>query len=135
MVSRELICLDGAFGKGISHSVLTRFPNLHTISINAHGDITKSETGQFSYRDLFRELPSSILRFEVTHAHGPDLKVIETLKTCCPNLQVLRLGRCTMFNTSPACDFWTGYPHDHDAYISISGTDDYAVCPLVDCLS
>lgn len=34
-----------------------------------------------------------------------------------------------MFNNIPACDFWEGYPHDHDAYISIAGTDDYAVCP------
>lgn len=123
---QELTCEDGAFGKGVLRSILTRLPKLHTIRINSHGDITRNETGQFSYRDLFRELPSSLLRFEITHAHGPDLKVIETLKTCCPNLEVLRLGRCTMFNTAPACDFWAAYPFDHDAYISIAGTEDYA---------
>lgn len=121
-----LVCSDGAFGKEVPRSVLARFPRLHTVSINSHGDITRNEAGQFSYRNLFRELPSSLTHFEITHAHGPDLKVIETLKNCCPNLRVLRLGRCTMFNTIPACEFWAGYPFDHDAYISIAGTEDYA---------
>lgn len=32
-----------------------------------------------------------------------------------------------MFNRTPACDFWTGFPFDHDAYIAADGTDDYAV--------
>lgn len=127
MALRVLVCSDGVFGKEVQRSILARFPRLHTISINSHGDITRNEAGQFSYRDLFRELPSSLTHFEITHAHGPDLKVIETLKNCCPELRVLRLGRCTMFNTTPACEFWAGYPFDHDAYISIAGTDDYAV--------
>ncbi|KAG8712419.1 hypothetical protein FRC11_000190 [Ceratobasidium sp. 423] len=31
-----------------------------------------------------------------------------------------------MFNRTPACEFWLGFPFDHDAYIASDGTDDYA---------
>ncbi|CEL55350.1 hypothetical protein RSOLAG1IB_01360 [Rhizoctonia solani AG-1 IB] len=31
-----------------------------------------------------------------------------------------------MFNKIPACEFWLGFPFEHDAYIASNGTDDYA---------
>lgn len=124
----ELTCLDCVIGSGIGQSILTRFPNLHTVSINAHSDVYRNQSGRFSYRDVFNSLPASLLRLEVTCAHGPDLKVIETVRRYCPNIETLRLGRCTMFNRTPACEFWSGFPFDHDAYIAADGTDDYAVC-------
>ncbi|KAG9124055.1 hypothetical protein FRC07_013041 [Ceratobasidium sp. 392] len=122
----ELNCLDGVFTPGISKTILTKFPQLRAVSINAHNDVVRRDSGQFAYRDLFKELPPSLLRLAITCAHGPDLKVIETVRTHCPNLLVLRLGRCTMFNRIPACEFWKAFPFDHDAYIAAIGTDDYA---------
>jgi hypothetical protein len=32
-----------------------------------------------------------------------------------------------MFNRSPACEFWGAFPLEHSSYISLEGTDDYAV--------
>ncbi|KAH7341840.1 hypothetical protein B0J17DRAFT_715004 [Rhizoctonia solani] len=31
-----------------------------------------------------------------------------------------------MFNRTTPCEFWQGFPFDHDAYIASNGTDDYA---------
>ncbi|CAE6411014.1 unnamed protein product [Rhizoctonia solani] len=122
---RELICLDGVLNSE-NHAILKQFSGLHTVSINAHTDVYKNASGRFSYRDVFSALPKSVLQLEITCAHGPDLKIIETVRDCCPNIEVLRLGRCTMFNRIPACEFWLGFPFDHDAYIASDGTDDYA---------
>ncbi|CAE6510449.1 unnamed protein product [Rhizoctonia solani] len=124
-IIRELICLDSAFNSD-NHAILRQFPYLHSVSIDAHNDAYKNAVGHFSYRDVFSSLPLSVLRLEVSCAHGPDLKIIETVRDCCPKIEVLRLGRCTMFNRAPACEFWAGFPFDHDAYIASSGTDDYA---------
>ncbi|ELU40431.1 hypothetical protein AG1IA_05535 [Rhizoctonia solani AG-1 IA] len=122
---RELICLDGALDSG-NQSVLNQFPHLHTVSINAHEDVYKNASGRFSYRDVFNLLPTSILRLEITCAHGPDLSIMRIVRDHCPNIEVLRLGRCTMFNRIPACEFWLGFPFEHDAYIASHGIEDYA---------
>lgn len=125
--SRELSCLDGAFGSGVSDSILAQFPHLRTVSIDAHSDVYRNPSGRFSYRDVFTSLPVSLVCLEITHAHGPDLRIIEMARTYCPNLETLRLGRCTMFNRHLTCDFWSGFPFDHDAYIASDGTNEYAV--------
>ncbi|KAJ1307462.1 hypothetical protein OPQ81_001562 [Rhizoctonia solani] len=122
---RELICLDGVFGSS-NQAILHQFPHLNSVSIDAHSDVHKNASGRFSYRDVFSSLPASVSRLEITYAHGPDLKIIETVRDCCPKIEALRLGRCTMFNRAAACEFWVGYPFDHDAYIASDGTDDYA---------
>ncbi|KAG8753556.1 hypothetical protein FRC11_007313, partial [Ceratobasidium sp. 423] len=122
---QELICLDGVISSE-NHAILQQFPYLHTVSIDVHGDAYKNTSGHFSYRDVFSSLPASVLRLEITCAHGPDLKIIEAVRECCPKIEALRLGRCTMFNRTPACEFWLGFPFDHDAYIALDGTDDYA---------
>ncbi|KDN50551.1 hypothetical protein RSAG8_01049, partial [Rhizoctonia solani AG-8 WAC10335] len=51
---------------------------------------------------------------------------MEMVRACCPKIEALRLGRCTMFNRSTPCEFWLNFPLEHDAYMSSDGTDDYA---------
>ncbi|KAG8794982.1 hypothetical protein FRC12_019309 [Ceratobasidium sp. 428] len=121
---RELNCLDGALTTDYQ-KVLSRFPKLIAVSIDSHGDV-KSNAGRFAYCDVFSSLPGSLRRLEIRHAHGPDINVISTVKKYCPNLQELWLGRCTMFNRTPACHFWETFPFDHNSYISDEGTDAYA---------
>lgn len=84
-------------------------------------------TNRFAYQDIFTELPQSLRHLEIRHAHGPDVNVIVRVKRFCPRLETLWLGRCTMFNRTPACQFWESFPFDHDSYISSEGTDAYAV--------
>jgi hypothetical protein len=119
--------LDGVFNSE-NHDILSNFQSLHAVSINTHKDVYKNNLGRFSYRDVFGSLPPSVVRLETMCAHGPDLRIIEIVRKFCPDVEVLRLGRCTMFNKIPACEFWLGFPFEHDAYIASNGTDDYAVC-------
>ncbi|QRV89409.1 hypothetical protein RhiJN_17427 [Ceratobasidium sp. AG-Ba] len=123
---RELCCTDGAFVTPWDQTILTHFTHLCAVSIDAHGDVCRDSQNQFTYRDLFRAVPPSLRRLEITRAHGPDVRVIATIKECCPGLEELRLGRCTMFNCSPACDFWESFPFDHDSYMSDQDSDAYA---------
>ncbi|CAE6506913.1 unnamed protein product [Rhizoctonia solani] len=123
---REIHCFDGTL-LDLSHQhTLSKMPNLRTATIDAHGDVWHDEFNRFAYRDILSALPSSLKRLEIEHAHGPDINIISLVKKYCPKLEELRLGRCTMFNRSPACDFWQSFPHDHDAYMSNIGTDSYA---------
>ncbi|QRV89410.1 hypothetical protein RhiJN_17428 [Ceratobasidium sp. AG-Ba] len=122
---KELICVDGAFDAS-SGRVLAYFFRLHTLSIDAHSDVILGTQNQFSYRDLFEALPSSLRRLDITRAHGPDARAIAIVRECSPYLEELRLGRCTMFNSHPVCDFWRSFPFDHDSYMSDQGTDTYA---------
>ncbi|KAF8599671.1 hypothetical protein BDV93DRAFT_609111 [Ceratobasidium sp. AG-I] len=105
---------------------LLNFPNLCAVTIDAHSDITHNAGHQFAYRDLVTAFPPSLRRLEVIHAHGPDIKVIATVKKYCPLLEHMRLGRCTIFNRPDPCDFWSSFPFDHNSYISIEGTEEYA---------
>lgn len=123
---REIKCLDGTLLNNHNHKVLLRIPNLYSATIDAHSDVWHDENDRFVYRDIVTALPPSLKRLEVMHAHGPDVKVIATVKNYCPQIEVLRLSRCTMFNRIPACNFWAAFPHDHDAYISDTGIDTYA---------
>ncbi|KAG9098691.1 hypothetical protein FRC07_010603, partial [Ceratobasidium sp. 392] len=88
-------------------------------------DVSHNDRGQFAYRDLIQALPPSLRRLEITRAHGPDVRIIATVKECCPDLEELRLGRCTIFNSPSACDFWRAFPLDHDSYMSSQDTDSY----------
>jgi len=123
---RELNCLDGALAQPRHQRILVDFTHLRSLSIDSHGDITHDEHNHFAYRDLIRALPFSLRRLEITRAHGPDIKIIATVKECCPDLEELRLGRCTVFNSSSACDFWRSFPLDHDSYMSSEDTNSYA---------
>ncbi|KAB5589676.1 hypothetical protein CTheo_6877 [Ceratobasidium theobromae] len=106
--------------------LLSAFPHLYGATIDAHSDVHRGDNHRFAYRDVIATLPPSLKRLEIIHAHGPDIRVISTVKKYCPHLEELRLGRCTMFNRVPACDFWASFPHDHDAYISSSETNSYS---------
>jgi hypothetical protein len=123
---RELQCLGKSLSGGRNSNILKEFAHLHTLSIDAHNDVWYNGS-RFVYCDVFTSLPSSLCRLEVKHAHSPDARVIMTVKRSCPGLRELRLGRCNMFNRTPACDFWRAFPFEHDSYISSDGTDDYAV--------
>jgi hypothetical protein len=119
--------MDGVLSNPRHQRVLSDFNHLYAISIDAHCDVSCDGHSQFAYRDLFVSLPHSLRRLEVTRSHGPDINIISTVKECCPSLEELRLGRCTVFNSSSACGFWRSFPLDHDAYMSIEDTDTYAV--------
>lgn len=123
---RELRCLDQALKSHQHWRNLATLTRVHTLSIDAHNDISH-DGDRFAYRNFFKALPPSIIRLEVIHAHGPDVKVISAVKRYCPKLEELRLGRCTMFNRSPACEFWQRFFLEHDSYLSIEGTEEYAV--------
>ncbi|KAG9081829.1 hypothetical protein FS749_007356 [Ceratobasidium sp. UAMH 11750] len=123
---RELRCLDGTFNSPQRRRILLHFEHLYAVSIDAHSDFTRNDQNQFAYRDIVKAFPPSLRRLEITRAHGPDIRIIATVKECCPNLEELRLGRCTIFNCPSACDFWRSFPFDHDSYMSSQDTDSYA---------
>ncbi|KAF8599658.1 hypothetical protein BDV93DRAFT_294798 [Ceratobasidium sp. AG-I] len=123
--SREIKCGSEAFVSASHRNALASFPHLRAISIDSHEDIRCDAANQFSYRNLVDFLPPSLRYLEIKHAHSPDINVISMIKKCCPELEHLWLGRCTMFNRVPACHFWKSFPFDHDSYISIEGTDAY----------
>ncbi|CAE6394667.1 unnamed protein product [Rhizoctonia solani] len=123
---REMYCYDGTLLDIEHQRFLSKIPNLRAATIDAHSDVSHNNHNRFAYRDILSALPPSLKRLEIIHAHGPDIKIISLVKEYCPKLEELRLGRCTMFNRSPACDFWRSFPHDHDAYMSNLGTDAYA---------
>lgn len=120
--ARELYCLDQAFISPEDRAALNGFPHLRAVSIDSHLDIRVDSANRFSYRRLFSFLPSSLRYMEIKHAHGPDINVISTIKKYCPKIEQLWLGRCTMFNRTPACQFWSSFPFDHDSYMSSEGT-------------
>lgn len=124
---RELTCLDQVFSPD-RKAILSRFPRLRSVSLESHQDVRRLTPGtnRFAYQDIFTELPQSLRHLEIRHAHGPDVNVIVRVKRFCPRLETLWLGRCTMFNRTPACQFWESFPFDHDSYISSEGTDAYA---------
>jgi hypothetical protein len=124
---REIRCFDGTLLKPEHQANLSKIPRLYAATIDSHSDVWHDEHNRYAYRNILSTLPPSLKRLEIEHAHGPDIKIISLVKKHCPELEELILGRCTMFNRSPACDFWSSFPHDHDAYMSIDGTDAYAV--------
>ncbi|KAG8794989.1 hypothetical protein FRC12_019316 [Ceratobasidium sp. 428] len=125
----ELVCLDGAFIAKIPELyILDRFNHLCALSIDAHRDLVHDDSSQFRYRNLITALPTSLRRLEILRAHGPDIGIIAAVQKYCPDLEDLRLGRCTMFN-QPACQFWKQFPNDHDSYFSNRGIEGYA-CTL-----
>ncbi|QRV89403.1 hypothetical protein RhiJN_17421 [Ceratobasidium sp. AG-Ba] len=123
---RELRCLDGAFNGVRNRNIIAEFRHLHTLSIDAHGDVVYDQHDRFTYRDLFSSLPPSLRRLEILRAHGPDINTINAVKDHAPSLEELRLGRCTLFNNPGICDFWQTFPLEHDSYMSIEDTDSYA---------
>ncbi|CAE6411078.1 unnamed protein product [Rhizoctonia solani] len=123
---REIHCFDGTLLNPKHQANLSNIPHLYAATIDSHSDVWHDERNRFAYRDILSTLPPSLKRLEIEHAHGPDIKIISLAKEYCPKLEELILGRCTMFNRSPACDFWSSFPHDHDAYMSMVGTDAYA---------
>ncbi|CAE6410990.1 unnamed protein product [Rhizoctonia solani] len=123
---RELI-FDIAPFLPLDNSVWSRFPKLRAISVDCHEDVQPvSGTHRFAYRDVVATLPQTLRYLETRHAHGPDVNVIACAKRDCPNLESLRLGRCTAFNRIPACQFWRSFPFEHDSYFSCEGSDSYA---------
>ncbi|CAE6438934.1 unnamed protein product [Rhizoctonia solani] len=123
---REIHCFDNTLLDTNHQNTLSNIPHLYAAIIDAHSDVWHDEHNRFAYRDILSALPPSLKRLEIKHAHGPDIRIISLVKKDCPKLEELILGRCTMFNRSPACDFWASFPHDHDAYMSNTGTDAYA---------
>ncbi|CAE6510458.1 unnamed protein product, partial [Rhizoctonia solani] len=123
---RELVCLDKSI-LSPNNSVLTQFPRLRAVCVDSHDDILPVPgVHRFAYRDIFSSLPPSIRHLEIKHAHGPDIKIISCVKRYCPDIESLWLGRCTMFNRVPPCNFWESFPFEHDSYIASEGTDGYA---------
>ncbi|KAG8709648.1 hypothetical protein FRC09_000550 [Ceratobasidium sp. 395] len=122
---RELRCADGVLIGAFHQAELNKFDQLYALSIDAHSDVTY-KFGHFAYQDILPSLPASLRRLEITRAHGPDVKIIATVKEYCPELEELRLGRCTVFNSPEVCKFWRAFPLDHDSYMSIEDIASYA---------
>ncbi|KAG8784454.1 hypothetical protein FRC12_018674, partial [Ceratobasidium sp. 428] len=125
-IVRELRCVDGVLINARHQTMLEKFSHLYALSIDAHSDVQHDDQNRFAYHDLFSSLPRSLRRLEITRAHGPDMKIIAAVKEYCPNLEELRLGRCTVFNSPTICKFWQTFPLDHDSYMSIEDTGSYA---------
>ena len=125
-----------------------RFYNLHTMLLDAHNDFVvappsslrnQSSRSLGHYRLLTPQLPPSLRRLYITNAHGPDIAVIQALKSYCPNLTELSISRCTMFSPRfrpdssgvvMGCKFWDRFTADHDSYFAGEGIEDYAVRSL-----
>ncbi|KAF8597765.1 hypothetical protein BDV93DRAFT_358970 [Ceratobasidium sp. AG-I] len=123
-----------------------RFSKLHTVLLDTHNDfavappssVNQSPRSLGHYRLLAPRLPPSLRRLFITNAHGPDIAVIQMLKSCCPNLTELSISRCTMFSpcfrpdssgTVMGCRFWDRFAADHDSYFAGEGIEEYA-CSL-----
>ncbi|KAG9094988.1 hypothetical protein FS749_011351 [Ceratobasidium sp. UAMH 11750] len=142
----ELRVLSQALGKGVRDDVFLQFSGLHTAFIDAHNDFevnsdpasaglpSNSAAPLGQYRLLAPYLPSSLRRLWIINAHGPDISIINTLISCCPQLEELSISRCTLFsprlrpsNAKEAqCTFWARFPGDHDSYFASEGIEDYA---------
>ncbi|KAF8681318.1 hypothetical protein RHS04_02952 [Rhizoctonia solani] len=150
---RELRVLSAALTESVADDVFMRFPNLHTVIIDAHNDFvprapTPANISQSigHYRLVAPQLPSTLRRLWLTNAHGPDVRVIQNACIQCPQLEDLRIERCTLFSPrllpdpvesaystsadsydeSHKCHFWSNFPSDHDAYFASIGAPDYA---------
>ncbi|KAG8785116.1 hypothetical protein FRC12_017961 [Ceratobasidium sp. 428] len=146
---REIRVLSPALGRWVPHDVFMSFTQLHTAYIDAHNDFELNESQPVTatslpvdteaspigrYRILAPCLPSSLRRLYVTNAHGPDISIIQTLRSCCPQLQDLSISRCSLFSPrlrssdtkNMTCTFWNRFPSDHDSYFANEGIEDYA---------
>ncbi|KAG8706792.1 hypothetical protein FRC09_002224, partial [Ceratobasidium sp. 395] len=142
---RELRVPSSALGRDTPLNVFMQFTSLHTAFIDAHNDFEANQDlivavsrnsgapiGQ--YRLVAARLPPSLRRLWVTNAHGPDISIIQMLRSFCPQLQELSISRCTLFsprlqlsNTKDElCAFWERFPNDHDSYFACEGIDQYA---------
>ncbi|KAG9083727.1 hypothetical protein FS749_005778 [Ceratobasidium sp. UAMH 11750] len=143
---RELRVLSSALATGVRGDVFLQFSGLHTAFIDAHNDFevnsdpasaglpSNSAALPGQCRLVAPYLPSSLRRLWVTNVHGPDIFIIETLISCCPQLQELSISRCTLFsprlrpsNAKDAqCTFWARFPADHNSYFASEEIEDYA---------
>jgi hypothetical protein len=129
------------------------FPRLHTAFIDSHNDFvlhtSRGPTTNFQpighYRLVIPQLPSTLRRLWITNAHGPDVRVIQSVCVQCPELEELWIERCTLFSprllqennatnlgdniegNNRTCHFWNSFPDDHDAYFAAVGVEEYAV--------
>ncbi|KAG8701665.1 hypothetical protein FRC08_003968 [Ceratobasidium sp. 394] len=123
---RELRCLDGTFNSPQHCRILLHFEHLYAVSIDVHSDVFRNDQNQLACRDLVKAFPRSLRRLEISRAHGPDMPIMATIKEYCLSLEELRLGRCTMFNSPSACDFWRSFPFKHNLYMSTEDIGLYA---------
>lgn len=153
--NREIRVLAPALIKSVSSDVFMNFPRLHTAFIDSHEDfvlhIPRPNNDFMSighYRLVAPQLPRTLRRLWITNAHGPDIRVIQSLCIQCPLLEELWIERCTLFSPRPmqtrgnngivssegtggnsnnTCHFWSNFPNDHDAYFAAIGVEEYAV--------
>ncbi|KAG9082734.1 hypothetical protein FS749_006611 [Ceratobasidium sp. UAMH 11750] len=143
---RELRVLSPALGRGVRDDVFLQFSGLHTAFIDAHNDFevnpdpasaglpSNSAASSGQCRRVAPYLPSSLRRLWITNAHGPDISIINTLISCCPQLLELSISRCTLFSprSRPSyakdaqCTFWATFPTDHNSYFASEEIEDYA---------
>ncbi|CAE7231136.1 unnamed protein product [Rhizoctonia solani] len=123
---RELVCLDGTILPSET-SILVRFPRLRAVCVDGHEDARLlAGVNHFVFCEIFSSLPPTVRHLEVKHAHGPDINIVSCVKQHCPELESLWLGRCTMFNRVPPCNFWESFPSEHDSYMANRAIDEYA---------
>ncbi|KAG8785117.1 hypothetical protein FRC12_017962 [Ceratobasidium sp. 428] len=143
---RELRVLSPALGTDTPSNVFMQFTALHTAFIDAHNDFEANHDPMMAassndgapigqYRLVAPRLPPSLRRLWVTNAHGPDISIIQMLRSFCPQLQELSISRCTLFSPrlrlsdagDELCAFWARFPNDHDSYFACEGIYQYAI--------
>ncbi|KAF8602600.1 hypothetical protein BDV93DRAFT_607425 [Ceratobasidium sp. AG-I] len=111
------------------HFDLSDSQHIHTLFLDCHNDVGCSKScgqTQWSYKRIMPRLPRGLKSLAILNGHGPDLQVIRHAITQCPDLEHLRLGRCTKYNRPDDCNFWQNFPKDHDSYFSNKGIDGYS---------
>ncbi|KAF8602592.1 hypothetical protein BDV93DRAFT_607419 [Ceratobasidium sp. AG-I] len=139
---KSILCYDSYQVYSARQKVLLGFINVEELVLDAHSDIHFREAiawpdaddadepavarPRMSYKNLWVKFPSSLKVLRLFHGHCPDIAIIRKAASDCPQLEVLTLGRCTMF-TQGCCQFWAHLPpEEHDAYFSNTDVEDYA---------
>lgn len=138
-----ILCPDSYQVYTAPQEALLDFKHIEELVLDVHSDICFREATvmpnanigeapviippRMSYKNLGARFPCTLKTLRLFHGHCPDIAIIRKAASDCPELEVLTLGRCTMF-TEDQCRFWGHLPPgEHDAYFSNEDVEDYAV--------
>ncbi|CAE7056760.1 unnamed protein product [Rhizoctonia solani] len=169
---RHIICPAHALEAPAPSNVLANFSNLRSSRLSLSCDYQSpflsstfiyptapaelEPTTGFAYRQPVTVFPPNMASLSVQSTHGSETPLLQNLGLQCPELRVLRLNKCTMFdcctgpevtrsqepgdpNTAESgdgyygqiadgseCPFWGAFPFDHNIYFGSEGVEAYA---------
>ncbi|QRV73242.1 F-box-like domain protein [Ceratobasidium sp. AG-Ba] len=165
---RHIICPAKALDLPTPEDVLARFPYLRSASLALSRDYhftpilplsreslypsapaTLEITPGFNYRQPVSSFPPTMTSLSVRGTHGSETPLLRNLGLQCPDLRVLRLAKCTMFDSCTKacgaksngsrhtdryrqlgdgsdCSFWGTFPFSHDIYFGGENVEAYA---------